>query len=195
VKQFNVPSVLLTDAAIFASGAAHIELGDGDRMLSSEYFPADTCTIVSPRLHDLLRPYYDYLTAYENYLRDDVTPAAVRIKVSGQLTDELAVPNTLWTIARQRGDMTMVHLINLLGSEDPHWRDLAFDRPEPPLLKSLRVRLSSTKHIRSVGWASPDVGGGQFHSVPFQLHKNGKTTWIEFTLPELHYWDTVFLAE
>ena len=47
-KQFNMPSVLLTDAAIFASGAAHIELGDGDRMLSKEYFPADTRLSVSP---------------------------------------------------------------------------------------------------------------------------------------------------
>lgn len=195
VKQFNLPSVLLTDAAIFASGAAHIELGDGDRMLSSEYFPADTCTTMSPRLHDSLRHYYDYLTAYENYLRDGVTPAAVGIKVSGQTTDELAVPNTLWTIARQKGDVTMVHFINLLGSDDPHWRDLGFNRPEPPQLKTLQVQIASTENIRSVGWASPDVDGGQFHSIPFQIRKNGNTAWIEFTLPELHYWDTVFLSQ
>jgi dextranase len=195
VKQFNLPSVLLTDAGIFASGAAHIELGDGDRMLSSEYFPADTCTTVSPALHDSLRPYYDYLTAYENYLRDGVTPAVLGIEVSGQLTDELAVPNTLWTIARQKGDMTMVHLINLLGSDDPHWRDLDFNRPNPPLLETLQVQIASPKTIRSVGWASPDVDGGQFHSIPFQIHKIGNTAWIKFTLPELHYWDTVFLSQ
>ena len=38
---FNPPSVLLADATIFAAGAGHIELGDGSRMLSSEYFPAE----------------------------------------------------------------------------------------------------------------------------------------------------------
>jgi dextranase len=195
VKQFNPPSVLLTDAAIFASGAAHIELGDGDRMLSSEYFPADTRTTVPPALHDSLRSYYDYLTAYENYLRDGATPAAVEIKVSGQLTDELAVPNTLWTIARRKGGVTMVHFINLLGSDDPHWRDIDFNRPEPPLLKTLQVQMASTENIRSVGWASPDFDGGQFHSIPFHIHKSGSTAWIEFTLPELHYWDTVFLSQ
>jgi len=195
VKQFNLPSVLLTDAAIFASGAAHIELGDGDRMLSSEYFPADTCTTVSPELQHSLRHYYDYLTAYENYLRDGVTPAAVEIRIAGQRTDPLAVPNTVWTIARQKGDVTMVHLINLLGSDDPHWRDLGFNRPEPPLLKTLQVQIASTENIRSIGWASPDVDGGQFHSIPFQIHKNGSIAWIEFTLPELHYWDTVFLSQ
>lgn len=195
VKQFNLPSVLLTDAAIFASGGAHIELGDGDRMLSSEYFPSDTCTTVSPTLRNALRPYYDYLTAYENYLRDGVTSVSVGIKVTNQLTDDLAVPNTLWTIARQKGGVTMVHLINLLGSDDPHWRDVHFNRPEPPLLKALQVQIASTEDIRSVGWASPDVDGGQFHSIPFQTHKKENSTWIEFLLPELHYWDTVFLSQ
>ena len=195
VKQFNLPSVLLTEAAIFASGAAQIELDDDDRMLSSEHFPADTRTTVSPELHDSLRRHYDYLTAYENCLRDGVTPAPVGIKVSGQPTDEFAVPNTLWTIARQKSDTTMVHLINLLGSGDPHWRDLGFNRPGPPLLKTLQMQIASTENIRSVGGASPDLDGGQFHSIPFHIHENGNTAWIEFTLPELHYWDTVFLSQ
>ena len=31
--------MLLTDAAIFADGGVHIELGDGGQMLDSEYFP------------------------------------------------------------------------------------------------------------------------------------------------------------
>ncbi len=195
IKQFNISSVLLTDAAIFASGADHIELGDGDRMLSSEYFPADTCTTVSPELRKTLRHYYDYLTAYENYLRDDVTPASVVVKVTGQTTDELAVPNTLWTIARQKGATTMLHVINLLGTDDPHWRDLDFNRPEPPPLKDLQVQVALPAAIKSVGWASPDVDGGQFHSIPFKVREDGNTEWTEFVLPELHYWDTVFLSQ
>jgi dextranase len=193
-KQFNAPSVLLADAAIFASGAAHIELGDGDRMLSSEYFPADTCTTVSPELHEAMRHYYDYLTAYENYLRDGVVAAAAEIKIAGQQTDPLAVPNTVWTIARQKGDVTIVHLINLLGSDDPHWRDLGFNRPAPPLVKALKVQISSASEVRHVGWASPDVDGGQFHAISFQMSKNGNTHRVEFTLPELRYWDSVFLS-
>src|SRR5699024_894092 len=36
---FNSPSVLMTDAVIFAFGGAHLELGE--HMLSSEYFPND----------------------------------------------------------------------------------------------------------------------------------------------------------
>jgi len=38
----------------------------------------------------------------------------------------------IWTIARQKGDRTVVHLISLLGSSDPHWRDVEADRAEQP---------------------------------------------------------------
>jgi hypothetical protein len=67
-------------------------------------------------------------------------------------------------------------------------------RPEPPPLENLRVQVSSLEDVRSAGWASPDSDGGQFHSIPFQVRKDGESTWIEFTLPKLHYWDTIFLS-
>lgn len=195
-KQFNMPSVLLTDAAIFASGAAHIELGDGDRMLSREYFPADTRISVSPALHDALRHYYDFLTAYENYLRDDmeIHPCGVRFAITGYTTNPLAVPNTIWTITRRKNNVTVLHLINLLGSDDPHWRDVQMTRPIPPTLHELKVDVALPGDIQSVGWASPDVDGGQFHLLPFKLVGQKDTNQLEFTVPSLRYWDTVFIT-
>ena len=178
VKQFNAPSVLLCDAAIFASGAAHIELGDGDRMLSSEYFPADTHLVVSPALHASLRHYYDYLTAYENYLRGDVQPAAIDVQIDGQPSSALAVPNTIWTITRRSQDTTVLHLINLLGSSNARWRDIDMKRPEPPLLKNVRVKVRLSETIRTVGWASPDVDGGQFHALPFSPRADSGIQWL-----------------
>jgi dextranase len=192
-RQFNPPAVLLTDAAIFAAGAAHIELGDGNRMLSSEYFPADTRLSISPALHESLRHYYDFLTAYENYLRDGVEPSDIRVEVVNQPTNPFGVPNTIWTIARQKGDTTMVHLIDLLGSNDSHWRDVSMTRTEPPQLQNLQVRVSGSKKVRSVGWASPDSDGGQFHPISFRIRNSGGSEWVEFTLPELKYWDTIFI--
>jgi dextranase len=192
-KQFDPVSVLLTDATIFSSGAAHIELGDGDRMLSSEYFPADTKLKVSAGLRESLRRYYDFLTAYEVYLRDQLAPAPVTVHVEGESVDPLGVPNTLWSIARQRDGMTVVHLINLLGSEDPRWRDISISRPDAPQLHDLRVKLLVLKKVRSVGWASPDVDGGRFHVLPFQKLSSKNGDEVEVTLPELHYWDTLFL--
>jgi hypothetical protein len=45
-----------------------------------------------------------------------------------------------------------------------------------------------------VGWASPDFDGGQFHSIPFQVRKDVNSAWIEFTVPALRYWDTIFIG-
>jgi dextranase len=191
---FNPAAVLLADAAMFATGASHIELGDGYRMLTNEYFPADRRIRVTPQLRESLRHYYDYLTAYENYLRDDVTPSAVLVKVLEEPSDPLAAPNTIWTIARDRRNTTILHLVNLLGANDPHWRDTSMSRPEPPLLKELHVRIVGLSNARSVGWASPDVDGGKYHALELRHGHEGNATWVEVTVPELKYWSTIFIA-
>jgi dextranase len=40
-SSFNEPAVRMMDSVVFASGGARIELGNGDNMLSDEYFPSD----------------------------------------------------------------------------------------------------------------------------------------------------------
>jgi dextranase len=192
-KTFNAPGVLLADAAIFASGAAHIELGDGSRMLSSEYFPADTKFAVSPDLSAKLRHYYDFLTAYENVLRYEVFPAPAAVTVAGQLVSPCGVPNTIWTISRQKGDRTIVHFINLLGSEDAHWRDVHADRPPAPELTGLKVRVAVDADIAGAGWASPDVDGGRYHALHLTRGNDQGRRYVEFVLPSLEYWDMVVL--
>jgi hypothetical protein len=59
----------------------------------------------------------------------------------------------------------MIHLINLLGSSDAHWRDTQAERPDAPLLQKLKVRISIDEDIARAGWASPDVDGGTFHPL------------------------------
>ena len=192
-KDFNTPSVLLADATIFASGASHIELGDGSRMLSSEYFPADTKFAVSPELSTQLRHYYDFLTAYENVLRFQVAPAAATVTVAGQPSSPYGVPDTIWTIARSKGEKTIVHFINLEGSDDSHWRDVAADRPAAPMLTNLKVRVAADSDIAEAGWASPDADGGAYHPLALTTAKDHGQRYVEFVLPSLHYWDMVVL--
>jgi hypothetical protein len=88
----------------------------------------------------------------------------------------------------------MLHFINLLGSSDAHWRDRGLNRPAPPLLDNLRVRVREPEAIRAIGWVLPDVDDGQFHALPFTVHANAGTQWLEFTNPQLRYWDTLFLS-
>ena len=61
---FNEPGVRLANATIFASGASHIELGDGDQMLSHEYFPNQDLQMTDS-LRSSMRTYYDFLVGYE----------------------------------------------------------------------------------------------------------------------------------
>ena len=192
---FNPPSVLLADATIFASGAAHIELGDGSRMLSSEYFPADTRFAVSPDLSRQLRHYYDFLTAYENVLSYQVAVAPATVSVAGQTSSANGVPNTIWTLARQKDGRTIIHLINLLGSSDAHWRDVHADRPDAPLLKQLRVRIAADEDITRAGWASPDVDGGMFHPLAMTQGNDNGERYVELVLPSLKYWDMIVLHD
>ncbi len=192
-KDFNAPGVLLADAVIFASGASHIELGDGSRMLSGEYFPADTRFEVPPELLAALRHYYDFLTAYENVLRYEVEPSDAAVTVGGQPTSPYGVPDAIWTIVRRKGRRTIVHLINLLGCDDPHWRDVPADRPDAPLLRNVRVRIALDGDVSSAGWASPDVDGGRYHALALTRGDDDGERYVEFTLPSLKYWDVVLL--
>jgi dextranase len=192
-KQFNVPGVLLADATIFASGAAHIELGDGSRMLSSEYFPADETYSVSPALLTALRHYYDFLTAYENVLRYRVEPAAALAVVQGYPSNPDGDPNAIWTIARRKDDKTIIHFINLLGSADPHWRDVGANRPDAPLLRDVKVRIYCDAEPTSAQWATPDREGGRLHALRFHSGQQHGRRYIDIELPSLKYWDVVLL--
>lgn len=190
---FNPPSVLLADATIFASGASHIELGDGSRLLSSEYFPADTRFTVSSELSAQLRHYYDFLTAYENVLRYNVAVAPATVSIAGQAFSANGVPNAIWTLARQKDRRIIIHLINLLGSADIHWRDTGAERPEAPLLQQLRLRIYLDGDIAHAGWASPDFDGGMFHPLVLTHGNESGERYIELVVPSLKYWDTIIL--
>ena len=80
-KPFNNPGVLLTDACMFALGAFHLELGTGGNMLGREYFP-NTNLHMNDELKESITRYYDFITAYENYIYDtshELTPTVTSL--------------------------------------------------------------------------------------------------------------------
>ena len=187
--QFNAPGVLLADATMFAAGAAHIELGDGDRMLSGPYFPADTAITMPSPLRKQLGRYYDFLVAYENYLRDGTVAASFPVTLAGAPQTRTGTAGAVWTIVRQKGAYVMVHLINLTGVKRSEWRDDAADYPKPPVVRNLQVQVRLPADIRGAGWASPDIDGGRWHELQ-PMQKAG--AW-EVTIPELRYWTVIIL--
>jgi dextranase len=191
---FDEPAVLLADAVIFASGASHLELGDGSRMLSNPYFPADTAITPSPDLLRKLRPYYDFLVAYENYLEDGAHAASLSVSISGAKQTNSGEAGAVWTIARQKGTDTMVHLINLTGLKKPEWRDDELNDPPAPVAHNVRVKVQLPHSATAVGWASPDFDEGRWHPLR-PLRNAASADEYELTIPELRYWTVIFFHQ
>ncbi len=192
-KTFNTPSVLLLDAVIFATGGAHIELGDGGRMLTNEYFPNERLAM-TPELVTSLRGYYDFATAYETLLRGGVRPLPVQTEIVGEQVSGHAVADTVWTFARGTERHAVIHLLNLKGSDDTRWRDIDMSRTIPPVLRNRTVRMTLPFAPKSVGWASPDVDDGRFHQLPFTARLAPGGRLVEVVLPSLRYW-SMLVAE
>jgi len=189
---FNAPGVRLADAAIFAAGGSHIEIGDDGRLLDNEYFP-NRNLVPSQDLTRALRREYDFLTAYENLLRGGLTPSAGAVTLGGVPSHPDAAPDSVWAFAKAGKGLHILHLINLMGEKDMNWRDDHADHPAPTPRTNLDVRYyGGLGTIREVCWASPDRDIA-LARLKFTRGRDGWGGYVRFTLPRLEYWDMIFI--
>lgn len=189
-KFMNTPGVLLTDAVMFALGGSHLELGD--HMLSREYFPAAPLAMTDELKTAMIR-YYDFITAYQNLLRDASSkfafPVTACTTASG--VDICAWPPQLdhvVTFAKTVGTSKVIHFLNFKGINDNlSWRDVNGTRPKPTTLSSLPMSVDMPQTVKRVWVATPDAHGGAPQELSF-VQEDGKVT---FTLPSLEYWSMV----
>lgn len=182
---FNTPSVLMTNAVIFAWGGAHLELGE--HMLGKEYFPNDNLAMRED-LKSALVNYYDFLVAYQNLLRDggtfnNVTMASTDGKLP--IAPWPAAPGSVAAFGKKVGELQVIHLINFKNSKTQNWRDNSGMQVAPALIKEAKLQLTSTTPVKKIWVASPDIAGGASRTLNFL--QNGDK--VSFTLPELQYWD------
>lgn len=188
-KFMNTPGVLLTDAVMFALGGSHLELGD--HILSREYFPAAPLAMTDELRTAMIR-YYDFITAYQNLLRETSSRADYTASVS---TDG-GVSICAWppqldhvvTFAKSVGTSKVVHFLNFKGVNDNlSWRDVNGTRPKPTVITDLPVSVVMPQTVSKVWVASPDAHGGAPQELSFR--QNGAD--VTFTLPSLEYWTMV----
>lgn len=191
--EFNTPGVLLTDAVMFALGASHLELGD--HMLCREYFP-NTALQMNDALKTAIIRYYDFLTAYQNLLREKDTEAEITVSLS--CTDAArnlslnAWPpqkNAVTTYAKNVNSKQVIHLLNFLKADNLSWRDLNGTMPEPRLLSEIPLKLKVSGKVNKVWVASPDFHAGASQELAFE-QKDGAVT---FELPFLKYWTMIVI--
>lgn len=185
----NKPGILLADAAIFAWGGAHLELGE--HYLINEYFPKNNLQMRAD-LGKALISYYDFSVAYQNLLRDggtfqaaDVTFANSAIIVGQWPADKGKVA----TVGKKVNGKDIVHLINFTNANTMVWRDPKAIQAEPQLMVAPTVDVKVSGTPTKVWFASPDVDGGIAKTLNFTQTGNK----ITVTLPSLKYWDMIVI--
>jgi dextranase len=192
--EFNENSVRLTDAAIFASGGSHIELGDTG-MLAREYFPNKNLTMPES-LVSSMRNYYDFLVAYENLLRDGLHDNKNEIQLEGIKTSSNGNQDTVWAFAKEKQGFEVVQMINFLGMKRSNWRDDGANYNAPDEKKNLKLNYSIKEgKVKGVYLASPDFNKGKSIELKYKANNDSDRTHLEIEVPELKYWDMVYIEK
>lgn len=208
VSMFNDASVRLTDAAVAASGAYHIEMGTGlsaangsDNysdavMLGHPYYPKAFKTM-SSNLREAMKSHYDFITGYENLLYDpDVTPGdggLQNLSIAGESISGSGEPGKIWFIPKDKGeDYSIVHLINLTSEQDTNWRN-ATTAPTAKNNLSVKYYYTNDRTVAGVYVASPDYNACLSENLSYTLGSDSTGHYIMFTVPKLEYWDMVFI--
>jgi len=185
--EFNTPGVLLTNAVIFASGGSHLELGEN--MLAKEYFPNRNLSIPD-ELETSLVSYYDFLTAYQNLLRDGTVDKELDAAAAeGTVLSAMPARGKVWSFAKEAQGRTMLHLINFTDATTMEWQDNKASQAEPKEIEDIELTVKADGKVKKVWTASPDHYGGSAVGLDF-TQKDGE---LKVTLPKLKYWNMVVL--
>ncbi len=191
-EYFSPAAVLLMDAVVFASGGARIELGNGDNMLSNEYFPGDSAKKMGEALQEKVRRMYEFITAYENLLRGGPMPVTRSIQLNGVRQSSTGAGDAVWAFAMAKEGYEVLHQINLTGT-DNLWRDENQTKHEPTPQGAIPVRYYTESNVAAVFMASPDREDIAPQELAFETGSDEKGSYITFTVPPLIYWDMVFM--
>ena len=187
----NDASARLLDAALFANGAGHIELGDDGQLLVNEYFPARAPRI-HPGLSRALRDLYDFAVRYEEFLFADLrdVSAAGRVSSPTHRLNPDAESGAIWAVFRARADGAVaLNLINLNGVDD-QWRNPCAN-PTPQTNIALRIR--TNRKIRRTFFATPDDGLGRPRPLPLRTGADETGAFVDLVVPRLAFWNLVVL--
>jgi len=187
VGYFNNPSILMTNAVIFAFGGDHLELGE--HMLCKEYFPNNNLTMKDDLKKSLVN-YYDFLVAYQNLLRDGGTFNTVNVSSTDTKMSIVAWPAAQEKVAvfgKRYDNSQVIHFINFTNSTTQLWSDKNGIQVMPALIKDAKLLLTTDKTIKKIWVATPDFIGGASRNLNFAQIGNK----VSFILPELRYWDMV----
>ena len=175
------------DAVTFALGGSHLELGE--HMLCNEYFP-NSDVRMDKELETAILPYYDFLTGYENLLRDGAQYAEVNISSDDMnLVEYQPSKGAVNYFVKRKDNYTIIHLLNFTDAVHLDWRDDSMTQAEPREFTDASISLRSKMNVKKAWVASPDVNGG----VPAMVDTKSGALSITIPVPYLKYWTMIVL--
>lgn len=165
-------------------------------MLAHEYYP-NRSKSVRNSLKQSLKDHYNFITAYENLLFDSnvITNDAGGqfLEITGVTTSGDGMGNSVWQIQKRTPDYNIVHLINLLNN-DNQWRNSA-SQPTFKTNMATKVYIGNNETISNVYVASPDLNHGSTQELTFTSGTDSKGKYVSFTVPDLKYWDMIYMKK
>jgi len=183
---FNTPGVLLTNAVIFSFGGSHLELGE--HMLGKEYFPNNNLQM-KPELKSSMTAYYDFLTGYQNLLRDGgVFNSPVISCTNNKMTLNTWPPQIgqVSVVGKIFTNKQVLHFLNFTNAAHLNWRDTNGNQTLPATITNAVINFTTTKTASRVWTTSPDENGIARPVTFLQASNN-----LSFIIPSLKYWDMV----
>lgn len=183
-------SVRLADAAIFASGGYHLELGEGNGMVADPYFPK--YGQMDGNLAAALRRYYDFAVRYQELLYAPDLVTARKLEESARLDGARVMNkgyfNLVWAIGRENERHQALHLINLTDLDSADWNAPRTAGPGAP--GPQRLTLQVPERPERVYLLSADGPG----LAPRELAFDYAAGELSLTLPRLEYWSTLVMV-
>ncbi|WP_286172009.1 glycoside hydrolase family 66 protein [Gracilibacillus phocaeensis] len=191
---FNTASVMLTSISAYAAGGSRMELGDGNHMLSNEYFPAQHLSM-DEELQNRIEQLYDFVVIYENLLRDGQKNIDNRIDIMDYDNSINGDPDSVWTYAKEDDDYEIVHMINLLGVNNNDWRANEGVKETPTLIDNYQVKYYINEEVESVWLASPDMNQNRSVELSMGTGTDEDGDYVLVEIPSLEYWNMLYMKK
>lgn len=183
-------NAILNDAIIFASGAAHIEMGEQGGYLADPYFPK--YELPSQELAERLQRYYLFALRYQNVLGPTTQAGAAarfgQIRLPGYETAANVTRDKILPLVRSSQQYTAVSLVNLMGLPHGEWA-APLSAPPTPQADVTVIFENVTAPVKAVWFATPDHSNLELQAVEFEQVGSSLTV----QAPALDYWSVLLL--
>ncbi|ACI50444.1 hypothetical protein Gdia_0653 [Gluconacetobacter diazotrophicus PA1 5] len=204
---FSLPGILYQEATILATGAHHAWIvggqqnaGDGARFISNDDFPIGNMLSLPAGMAQAEYDYQNFGVAYEKLLRNNVavTGNAYPSIISGATGNATATAGAVYLLPLHRAGFDILHLLNFqqmpaAGMSDVSDPNGTYPAPTKTGALAVKMYVTSGGTLGNLYWASPDAAHGKARQLVYTTGADTSGNYITFTLPNLTYWDMVWI--